>query len=97
MRVSKTLWVEEGVKWTYFNKRQLIKKNKYKGNVYLVCSSPCKHWLFEIIEAKDLTSRYEACCLLGISLTKVAAIEYVAGLLDAIYNKQIMDYQVLTT
>ena len=64
MRISKVLWVEEGVKWTHFNRRRLLKANKYKGSVYMVCSSPCRHWLFEIIEAKDLSMRYEACYLI---------------------------------
>ncbi len=97
MRISKELWVEDGVKWTTWKKNQLVKRNKYKGSVYLVCSSPCDHWLFEVIEAKYLTKRYEACYVIGIMQTREGAIRYIASLIDNIYNKQIMSYEVLTT
>ncbi len=97
MRISKLLWVEDGVKWTAWKRNELMKRNKYRGNVYLVCSSPCKHWLFEIVEAQHLSSRYETCYVLGIMRTRETAVEYTMNLIDDIYNKQIMSYEALFT
>lgn len=97
MRISKRLWVEEGVKWTPWKRNELIKRNKYRGNVYIVCSSPSKHWLFEIVESRHLSNRYEGCYILGITRTRETATQYIMNLIDAIYNKQIMSYEALFT
>ena len=97
MRISKLLWVEDGVKWTAWKRNELIKRNKYRGNVYIVCSSPCKNWLFEIVESRHLSHRYEDCYVLGIMHTRESATQYILSLIDAIYNKQIMSYEALFT
>ena len=97
MKSSRVLWVDERVKWSPIKRYQLLKYHYYKGQVFLICTSPAAHWLFEIIEAKDLTARYASCHLLGIAKDREAAMRQVSSLIDALYNTQTLTMEAITT
>ena len=97
MKISKNIKVEEGIKLSYFDKRDIVKRNVCKQIVYFICTSPCKHWLFEIIEAKDLSVRYNDSYLVGVTKTYKEAVLQVESLVDQIYNKNTLKYKELTS
>ena len=95
MRISKRIKVEESIKLNYFERRRIVGKNKCNQKVYLICTSPCKHWLFEIISSEDLSNRYSDSYLVGVTKTRKAAILQVKSLIDQIYNMKNLDYNEL--
>ena len=97
MKISKNIKVEEGIRLNYFNKRRLVNKNICKQKVYLICTSPCKHWLFEIIPSTELSIRYNESYLVGITKTRNNAVLQVADIIDEIYNKQNLVYEEFIT
>lgn len=87
MKISKEVWIDEKVKWNALRKRTLRKKNFYKGQAYMVCTSPSPELLFEIIEARYIGSRYNDCVVLAICKYKNQAVERVSILIDQLYNQ----------
>lgn len=95
MKISKEIWIDEKVKWNALRKRTLNKKNFYKGQAYMVCTSPNPQLLFEIVEAKYIGSRYNGCVLLAVCKHKQQAIERVMILVDQLYNQKCKTYEAL--
>ncbi len=97
MKISKRLWVDKGVKWNRFIRWQVEKQHCYKARAYFICTSPHVSWLFEIVEAKQLSAHYKDCYVIGIMPTKAKALLYVKELIDAIYNTKTLEYEHLNT
>lgn len=95
MKMSKEVWIDEKVQWNVLRKRELCRHNRYKGHAYVVCTSPHEHLLFEIIETGRLGAFYESATVLALCHSKQQAVEHVAALVDALYNKQIITYTQL--
>ncbi len=95
MKISKKVWIDSHVKWNVLKKRELCKKNRYKGKAYIVCTSPHKHLLFEIVEARFLCQHYDDAILLAVCHSKKQAVMQVATLVDRLYNKQTIAYNEL--
>lgn len=95
MKISRKVWIDDKVKWSILKKRDLYKKNRYKGSAYIVCTSPHPNLLFEIIEAKQLNNWYSEATMVALCLNKDKAIEVVEGLIDTIYNKKTETYEGL--
>ena len=95
MRISKMIKVEDGVKLNYFQRRRIVDKNTCIQTVYLVCTSPCSNWLFEIIYSEDLSSRYNESYLVAVAKTRKQAVLQVEDLIDRIYNKKELKYEQL--
>lgn len=92
MKISKRVSIEDGVKWNVLIRRTLCKKNYYKSHAYFVCTSPQEKLLFEIVEARWLSSWYKDETVLAICKTRMQAVEEVRKLIDALYNTQTLVY-----
>ena len=95
MKISKELWIDKQVKWNVLRKRELYKANRYKGHAYIVCTSPHKHLLFEIVEARFLSNDYAGCTVLALCHTRQQGFDQVRKWVDKIYNQQIITYTQL--
>lgn len=95
MKISKQVWIDEKVKWDALKKIALLKRNEYKGQAYIICTSIHSNLLFEIIDARQLSSIYETCTVLAVCKNKGRAIEQVAILIDELYNKKTRTYEEL--
>lgn len=95
MKISKTVWIDEHVKWHPLKKRTLVKKHRYQGNAYFVCTSPQAHWLFEIVEARWLSDYYHQETVVAICSTRAVAFERVRQLIDGLYNTKTLSYEKL--
>ncbi len=95
MKISKYIVVDKSLKWNYFSKRNLLKNNKCKDRVYLICTSPKKSWILEIIESKDISSMYEEYYLVGVAKTYTEAVVQVKNLVDKLYNTNTLQYEEL--
>ncbi len=95
MRISKMINIEDGIKLNYFEKKRIVSKNICTQNLYLICTSPCNHWLFEIISSQDLSSRYIDSYLVGVTKTRRGAILQVKCLVNQIYNTRDIKYDEL--
>ena len=95
MKISKQVWIEDGIKWNKLRQRELSHKNRYRGFGYIVCTSPQEHLLFEIMETRFLNDYYQEATLLAICKSKKQAIMQVVQWVDAIYNVQTISYTQL--
>lgn len=95
MKISKQIWIEDGIKWNSLRKRELCKRNRYKGHAYIVCTSPRDHLLFEIVEARLLNGYYQDAMVLALCMSKKQAVSEVTKWVDALYNQQIITYDQL--
>lgn len=95
MKISKQVWIEDGIKWNKFRKMELSHKNRYRGFGYIVCTSPQEHLLFEIMEARFLNDYYQQATLLAICRSKQQAVRQVMHWVDALYNVQTITYTQL--
>ena len=95
MKISQTVWIDEKIKWSKLKKWELCKKNRYKGRVYIVCTSPHSNLLFEIIEARYLSEWYHEATLLGLCRDRQQAVEMVATLINDLYNEKTKTYEEL--
>jgi len=93
MKISKELWIEEGLKFN--SMRQIKIQNKCKERVYLVYTSYNEHLLFEIMESRYLTPRHKECYLVAVTQSKEKAIHYVSHLIDQIYNLKLKSYEII--
>lgn len=95
MKISKKVWIASEMKWNVLRKREICRHNRYRGQAYIVCTSPHENLLFEIVEAGILSKHYENSTLLALCHSKKQAITQVATLVDALYNKQTVTYTEL--
>ena len=95
MKISRTVWIDDKVKWNVLRKREIYKKNRYKGKAYIVCTSPHPKLLFEIIEAKQLSDWYSTSTMVALCQNRQQALEVVRNLIDAIYNEKTKTYEEL--
>ncbi len=95
MKISEHIIVDNKVKWNYFTRRNLLKNNKCKNSMYLICTSPANSWMFEIIKSNDISSRYEECYLVGIAMTYTEAVGQVKYIVDMLYNVNTLQYEDL--
>lgn len=95
MKISRTVWIDDKVKWNVLRKREICKKNRYKGKAYIVCTSPHPKLLFEIIEARQLNDWYEASTLIALCQNKHQALEVARKLIDTLYNEKTKTYEEL--
>lgn len=95
MKISRTVWIDDKVKWNALRKRDLYKKNHYKGMAYIVCTSPHPKLLFEIIEARQLNDWYSTSTLIALCRSRQQALEVVRKLIDALYNEKSITYEEL--
>lgn len=93
--MSKTIWVDDQIKWNVLRKRALCKFNQYKGHAYVVCTSPHEHLLFEIVEARFLSHHYAESTVLALCNSRQQAFLQVTQLVDALYNQQTITYSDL--
>lgn len=96
MKISKYLWVEQGMHFHTLKKKKLLYHNQYSGKGYLICTGSRAHWTFEILTAHSIGKQHEACYLLGVVKTKQSAFEYVGQLVDHLYNKKDRSYEEYT-
>lgn len=95
MKISRTVWIDDKVKWSPLRKRELYKKNRYKGKAYIVCTSPHPKLLFEIIEARQLNDWYSTSTLVALCQNKQQALEIVRKLINDLYNEKTKTYEEL--
>ncbi|PHV71078.1 hypothetical protein CS063_07030 [Sporanaerobium hydrogeniformans] len=93
MKVSKDLWIEKGVRRSSIRAIKQNKKSRQK--VYVLCTSYHQDALFEVVESRFISSRYEHSSVLAITLTKTKAFERVYLLINALYNEQTTSYESL--
>ena len=74
-----------------------IRKNKIQVHYYLVCTPYRADALFEVIEAKQLSKRYDDTYLVGISKDRETALFFVTTLIDQMFNTKTLDYTNLKT
>lgn len=94
MKTSSYLKIDKNLRYSRFYHR-CIKKNKGPKDVYVLCTSPSSHNLFEIITCNQLSDKYKESYLLGISKDKEWLIHYTATLIDALYNVKSLKYEML--
>jgi len=95
MKISRTVWIDDQVKWNVLRKREIYKKNRYNGKAYIVCTSPHPKLLFEIIEAKQLNDWYSESTMVALCKNRQRALEVVKSLIDTIYNEKTKTYEEL--
>lgn len=95
MKISRTVWIDDKVKWSVLRKQDIYKKNRYKGRAYIVCTSPHPKLLFEIIEAKQLSDWYSTSTMVALCRNKQQALDIVENLINAIYNEKTKTYEEL--
>ncbi|MGL5677298.1 MAG: hypothetical protein ACRDDX_12845 [Cellulosilyticaceae bacterium] len=78
-------------------KWQLLKiKHHHKvDNLYILCTAPNSHHLFEIIHGKTLSKKYADCYVLGVSNDKKWLVMQIVELIDQLYNTQTLEYTML--
>lgn len=97
MKVSKHVWVDPSMKWSKVQQIKLERLNCYGHAGYIICTSSQSQWLFEVIRTRQLKAGHKQCYMLGLVPTRQMAIEYIAYLIDAIYNKKSLTLETLTT
>ncbi|WP_054740600.1 hypothetical protein [Cellulosilyticum ruminicola] len=97
MRISKDLWIDEKVKWSRWQLMCLKLYNKCSINGYIICTGSKKQWLFEILRPHQIKEQHKECYVVGIAHSKEVATHHIVQRIDAIYNKQIQDYEGLKT
>lgn len=93
MRISKELWIEEGIKLKEIE--HLKKHRRTRKKLYLVCTSYQEALLFEIIESRFLNTKYQSCYLVAVTKSKEKAVEQVRSLIDELYNLKTKHYKML--
>lgn len=95
MKISRTVWIDDKLKWNGLRKWEIRKKNRYKGRAYIVCTSPHPKLLFEIIEARQLSEWYRTSTLIALCQNRQQALDIVTALINDLYNEKTKTYEEL--
>jgi hypothetical protein len=95
MKVSKYVLVDEDIPIKSVKLLQLKLGYKTKKQLYIVCTSYKEGELFHIIKSNYIDHHYKNCYVVAIARTKEKAIDYVAQLIDELYNIKTKTYDML--
>ncbi|ONI40301.1 hypothetical protein AN640_08790 [Candidatus Epulonipiscium fishelsonii] len=94
MKISVYIKINKKVKWNNIKKRN-IKKGKYPKKLFFLCTSPYNELSFEIIQGYFLNENYKNSYLIGISESKGTLLEDLQNLMDLMYNKKQLTFNML--
>lgn len=97
MKTSKYMKIDPNLpyKRLYPISLKFTKKNKGPKDVYVLCTPARPGNLFEIIPYNQLDKRYKDSFILGVSKDKTWLIDYIVTLVDELYNKKSLTYEML--
>ncbi|OON95622.1 MAG: hypothetical protein ATN36_08040 [Epulopiscium sp. Nele67-Bin005] len=94
MKISEHIYINKRIRWKSKLKLDITTGN-YPPKLYFLCTSPYHDKNFEIIQGKYMHEHYKSVYLVGIAKDKETLINNLVELIDLLYNKKTITYEML--